>query len=268
MVNGVGFGFEAEDGEPSFSFWGWAGLGNDGPLETVVAFFGGNQVVGANGSMPKRKRIRANPVPVRVCVWDYVFASAVRVLMVPCGCLPACGVCVCVCVGVVHQRALAREIMATPERVDPHKTMLPQRLNFRQRYYWKLDLDRDGHEHSFRRRTGKKGSLPPSLPRASMPRAPTSSQAPSVVAGSGVDPHATAVAGSGTADGSHAGAGAGVGAGAGRGAGAGAGVSASAGASSVRAGVGSDVASTAGAASPATSLQDAEGADGMHSSSS
>ena len=64
MINGVGFGFEAEDGEPSFSFWGRAGYGEDGPLETLVRFFGGNQVVGQNGSIPPPKPI----LPVRLIV--------------------------------------------------------------------------------------------------------------------------------------------------------------------------------------------------------
>ena len=35
QVNGVGFGFETTDGEPTFSFWGTAGAGQDGPLEGV-----------------------------------------------------------------------------------------------------------------------------------------------------------------------------------------------------------------------------------------
>lgn len=52
MVNGVGFCFEAEAAEPTFSYWGTAGVGDDGPLETIVKSFCGNRVTGINGVLP------------------------------------------------------------------------------------------------------------------------------------------------------------------------------------------------------------------------
>lgn len=52
MVNGVGFCFEAPSGgEPTFSYWGSAGIGDDGPLATILHSFCGRRVVGVNGSM-------------------------------------------------------------------------------------------------------------------------------------------------------------------------------------------------------------------------
>jgi hypothetical protein len=50
QFNGVGPGFETVEGfEPPCSFWGGAGLGSDGPLDALVQFFCGYQVMGHNG---------------------------------------------------------------------------------------------------------------------------------------------------------------------------------------------------------------------------
>ena len=123
MINGVGFGFEAEDGEPSFSFWGRAGLGSDGPLETLVWFFGGNQVVGQNGSLPAAVVVQPRRPE--------------------------------------HE---ARELVATPSRVEPHRALIPQRLNFRQRLYYRLNLDVDRPPHATPRHARR--LVPPALPAA------------------------------------------------------------------------------------------------------
>jgi len=70
MVNGVGFGFDLAEGatdEPTMSFWGTSGLGEDGPADRLLTFFTGNRVVGINGKIePRSSMIISSGIRVQV----------------------------------------------------------------------------------------------------------------------------------------------------------------------------------------------------------
>ncbi len=145
MVNGVGFGFETHEGaEPVFSFWGTSGMGEDGPLETLVRFFAGSQVCGINGKCgpPTLQSAARSPASAAAGVGDEatatasasaVAATAASVSTSPTTAGPATP-------GGSGAEARWRRRVQQVRRP-------PSNLDFRKRYYFKLDIGDAGKSH-------------------------------------------------------------------------------------------------------------------------